>query len=115
MDSNAVIGLRAYLWNSTFLEDYAKLNYIDIIVKASLEFKTSATNIQLKNEPAQVRVTVFPERKVAQYGGMPWWVILVAILLGLLLLGLLVFLLWKCGFFGKSGKEPEKERLTSDA
>jgi len=38
---------------------------------------------------------VFPERKVAQYGGMPWWVILVAILLGLLLLGLLVFLLYK--------------------
>uniref|UniRef100_A0A673H256 Integrin alpha-6-like n=1 Tax=Sinocyclocheilus rhinocerous TaxID=307959 RepID=A0A673H256_9TELE len=95
MDSNAVISLRAYLWNSTFLEDYAKLNYIDIIVKASLDFKTSATNIQLKNEPAQARVTVFPERKVAQYGGMPWWVILVAILLGLLLLGLLVFLLWK--------------------
>uniref|UniRef100_A0A671T2Y0 Integrin alpha-6-like n=1 Tax=Sinocyclocheilus anshuiensis TaxID=1608454 RepID=A0A671T2Y0_9TELE len=72
MDSNAVISLRAYLWNSTFLEDYAKLNYIDIIVKASLDFKTSATNIQLKNEPAQARVTVFPERKVAQYGGMPW-------------------------------------------
>ncbi|XP_067297583.1 integrin alpha-6b isoform X2 [Pseudorasbora parva] len=115
MDSNAVISLRAYLWNATFLEDFAKLNYIDIIVKASLDFKTSASNIQLKNEPAQVRVTVFPERKVAQYGGMPWWVILVAILLGLLLLGLLVFLLWKCGFFGKSGKEPEKERLTSDA
>uniref|UniRef100_A0A672NDC2 Integrin alpha-6-like n=1 Tax=Sinocyclocheilus grahami TaxID=75366 RepID=A0A672NDC2_SINGR len=95
MDSNAVISLRAYLWNSTFLEDYAKLNYIDIIVKASLDFKSSATNIQLKNEPAQARVTVFPERKVALYGGMPWWVILVAILLGLLLLGLLVFLLWK--------------------
>uniref|UniRef100_A0A673LFV1 Integrin alpha-6-like n=1 Tax=Sinocyclocheilus rhinocerous TaxID=307959 RepID=A0A673LFV1_9TELE len=48
-----------------------------------------------KHEEYNVRITVFPERKVAQYGGMPWWVILVAILLGLLLLGLLVFLLWK--------------------
>ncbi|KAI7810349.1 putative integrin, partial [Triplophysa rosa] len=95
MDSNAVISLRAYLWNSTFLEDYAKMNYIDIIVKASLEFKSSATNIQLKSEATQVRVTVFPDRKAAQYSGLPWWVILVAILLGLLLLGLLIFLLWK--------------------
>ncbi|XP_057186966.1 integrin alpha-6b isoform X2 [Triplophysa rosa] len=119
MDSNAVISLRAYLWNSTFLEDYAKMNYIDIIVKASLEFKSSATNIQLKSEATQVRVTVFPDRKAAQYSGLPWWVILVAILLGLLLLGLLIFLLWKCGFFGKSSKVPDnehkKERLTSDA
>ncbi len=31
------------------------MNYIDIIVKASLDFKTSATNIQLNNEPALVR------------------------------------------------------------
>ncbi|XP_059408403.1 integrin alpha-6-like isoform X1 [Carassius carassius] len=132
MDSNAVISLRAYLWNATFLEDYAKLNYIDIIVKASLDFKTSATNIQLKNEPAQVRVTVFPERRVAQYGGLPWWIILLAILLGLLLLGILVFLLWKFGFFKRSkydesipsynavrikmeerGKKPGKEEMDS--
>uniref|UniRef100_A0A671T1M7 Integrin alpha-6-like n=1 Tax=Sinocyclocheilus anshuiensis TaxID=1608454 RepID=A0A671T1M7_9TELE len=74
MDSNAVISLRAYLWNSTFLE-------VSVIIQQFVLL--------------QARVTVFPERKVAQYGGMPWWVILVAILLGLLLLGLLAFLLWK--------------------
>lgn len=43
----------------------------------------------------QASVTVFPERPMAQYSGMPWWIILVAILLGLLLLALLIFLLWK--------------------
>lgn len=119
LDSNAVIALKARLWNSTFLEDFADMNYVDILVKASLSLDSAPKNVVLKNEDAQVRVTVFPGRKAAQYSGLPWWIILVAILLGLLLLGLLIFLLYKCGFFGKNDKddknESEKERLTADA
>lgn len=45
----------------------------------------------------EVRVTVFPEKAVTQYGGVPWWIILVAVLAGILMLALLVFLLWKVG------------------
>ncbi|XP_056436164.1 integrin alpha-6 isoform X1 [Gadus chalcogrammus] len=105
LDSTAVISLRSRLWNSTFLENYASLNYLDIIVKASLKLDSPAKNMILRDADTQVRVTVFPEKAVAQYGGVPWWIILVSVLAGILMLSLLVFLLWKCGFFRRAKPE----------
>uniref|UniRef100_A0A8D0GW59 Integrin subunit alpha 6 n=1 Tax=Sphenodon punctatus TaxID=8508 RepID=A0A8D0GW59_SPHPU len=130
LDSKASVVLRSMLWNSTFLEEYSKLNYLDILVKATIRVTAAAENIKLTNKPATVRVTVFPAKTVALYTGVPWWIILVAILAGLLMLALLVFLLWKCGFFKRNKKDhydatyhkaeihaqpSDKERLTSDA
>ncbi|XP_063789529.1 integrin alpha-6 isoform X1 [Pseudophryne corroboree] len=102
LDSNAVINVRSRLWNSTFLEEYSKMNYLDVLVKASISIDTTSENVKLSNEGYQVRVTVFPEKTQAQYTGVPWWIVLVAILAGILMLALLVFLLWKCGFFKRS-------------
>ncbi|XP_044158903.1 integrin alpha-6 isoform X1 [Bufo gargarizans] len=102
LDSNAVINIRSRLWNSTFLEEYSKMSYLDIIVKASISLDTTADNIKWTNEAYQVRVTVFPEKTQVHYTGVPWWIVLVAILAGILMLALLVFILWKCGFFKRS-------------
>ncbi|KAG8510489.1 Integrin alpha-6 [Galemys pyrenaicus] len=99
LDSKASVVLRSRLWNSTFLEEYSKMNYLDILVRASIDVIATTDNIKLPNAGTQVRVTVFPSKTTAQYSGVPWWIILVAILAGILVLGLLVFLLWKCGFF----------------
>ncbi|XP_073401989.1 integrin alpha-6 isoform X2 [Dendrobates tinctorius] len=102
LDSNAVITIRSRLWNSTFIEEYSKMSYLDILVKASLSLDTAAENIKWANEDYQVRVTVFPEKTPLQYTGVPWWIVLVAILAGILMLALLVFILWKFGFFKRS-------------
>ncbi|KAM3917123.1 integrin alpha-6 isoform 2-T2 [Leptodactylus fuscus] len=130
LDSNAVIVIRSRLWNSTFLEEYSKMSYLDIIVRASISLDTKADNIKWANEAYQVRVTVFPEKTQVNYTGVPWWIVLVAILAGILMLALLVFILWKCGFFKRSKQDEfdatyhkaeihtqpsDKERLTSDA
>uniref|UniRef100_A0A8C3F9B6 Integrin subunit alpha 6 n=1 Tax=Chrysemys picta bellii TaxID=8478 RepID=A0A8C3F9B6_CHRPI len=102
LDRTALVVLRSRLWNSTFLEEYSTLNYLDILVRAKISVPAAAENIKLTNEAAQVRLTVFPAKTVALYTGVPWWIILVAILAGILMLALLVFLLWKCGFFQRS-------------
>ncbi|XP_055966280.1 integrin alpha-6 isoform X2 [Sorex fumeus] len=132
LDSKASVVLRSRLWNSTFLEEYSKMNYLDILVRASIDIVAATENINIKlpNAGTQVRVTVFPSKTAAQYSGVPWWIILVAILAGILMLALLVFLLWKCGFFKRNKKDhydatyhkaeihaqpSDKERLTSDA
>uniref|UniRef100_A0A4W4GML1 Integrin alpha-2 domain-containing protein n=1 Tax=Electrophorus electricus TaxID=8005 RepID=A0A4W4GML1_ELEEL len=96
LDGSADIILRSRLWNSTFLEDYASYNYLDLIVTAKVNMSISL--------PGQVRLTVFPEHTAAQFGGVPWWIILVAVLAGILMLALLVLLLWKCGFFKRAQK-----------
>lgn len=58
----------------------------------------------------QVALTVFPERPVASstFGGVPWWIIVLSVLLGLLLLALLIFLLWKVGLLQKDCKLKKK-------
>ncbi|XP_054643768.1 integrin alpha-6 isoform X1 [Dunckerocampus dactyliophorus] len=99
------VELRARLWNATFLEDYTSLSSVDIIVRASLMLHTQATNMILTTPNTEVTLTVFPESTVAQYGGVPWWIIVVAVLAGILILALLVFLLWKCGFFKRSKQD----------
>ncbi|XP_057708221.1 integrin alpha-6 isoform X3 [Corythoichthys intestinalis] len=99
------VELRARLWNATFLEDYASLSFLDIIVKASLVLHTRATNMILRTPDTEVTLTVFPESAVAQHGGVPWWIIMVAVLAGIFILALLVCLLWKCGFFKRASKE----------
>uniref|UniRef100_A0A3Q1F951 Integrin, alpha 6b n=1 Tax=Acanthochromis polyacanthus TaxID=80966 RepID=A0A3Q1F951_9TELE len=96
MDSSAVITLQSRLWNSTFIE-------------VSKCFCISSDTFRSFFLPLycvpQVRLTVFPERRAAQYGGVPWWIIVLSILLGLLLLALLAFVLWKCGFFKRAKYE----------
>ncbi|XP_074550667.1 integrin alpha-6 isoform X2 [Halichoeres trimaculatus] len=129
LDGTAV-ELKSRLWNSTFIEDYASLSHLRIIVKASLVLHTKAKNMILPTPDTEVTVTLSPDSEVAQHSGVPWWIILVAVLAGVLILALLVFLLWKCGFFKRASKDEfdaayhkaeihvqpsDKEKLTAEA
>ncbi|KAM3866988.1 integrin alpha-6-like [Diretmus argenteus] len=99
LDSTGVVVLRSRLWHSTFTEDYSSLNYLDIVVDATLSLSDSPENIGLKPEKpgAKVKLTVFPARKAEYLTRVAWWIILLTVLAGLLLLAALGFLLWKGG------------------
>ncbi|MCJ8733736.1 hypothetical protein PDJAM_G00226990, partial [Pangasius djambal] len=91
------VTLHSRLWSSTFVEEYSSLNYLDIVLNVSLSLDGTQKNIRLWGSQTQVRLTVFPENKPTFLSRVPWWVILLSVVLALLLLSLLIYFLSKMG------------------
>ncbi|VDO60892.1 unnamed protein product [Onchocerca flexuosa] len=65
------------------------------------------------NPPAQlvaVTTDVNPTDPEQAQHGVPWWLYLIAILIGLIILALLILCLWRCGFFKRN--RPPTEQAT---
>ncbi|KAI4893518.1 hypothetical protein NFI96_004258 [Prochilodus magdalenae] len=95
VDRTEVVILSARLWSSTFAEEYSSLNYLDIVLNASISLEGSQQNLRLRGSQTQVRLTVFPEKKPTFLSRAPWWVILLSVVLALLLIALLIYMLSK--------------------
>uniref|UniRef100_A0A8D0BEA0 Integrin subunit alpha 7 n=1 Tax=Salvator merianae TaxID=96440 RepID=A0A8D0BEA0_SALMN len=104
-DRSAVLTIWGRLWNSTFLEEYSEMTSVEVIVRASITVKSTIHNLVLKDATTQIPVTVYLDPNVVMARGIPWWIILIAVLAGILVLGLLVSILWKCGFFKRTSEE----------
>lgn len=92
-------------WNQTFIASgKAK---IEIQSTASVQVIQMPYAIAQKPHPFAVNfieTTALPEKP--PQGMIPWWIILIAILCGLLFLFLIILLLWKCGFFKRKKYMP---------
>ncbi|XP_034454867.1 integrin alpha-6-like [Hippoglossus hippoglossus] len=97
LDSSAVMVLHSYLWNTTLTEDYSSLNYLDIVVDATLSLTNSPENIGLKMEKpgTKVKLTVFFEKETKYFTKVAWWIILLTVVALLLLLAVSAYLMWK--------------------
>ncbi|XP_061471377.1 integrin alpha-7 isoform X3 [Rhineura floridana] len=104
-DRLAVLTIWGRLWNSTFLEEYSDMTSVEVIVRANITVKSTIRNLVMKDATTQIPVTVYLDPSVATARGVPWWIILIAVLAGILVLGLLVSILWKCGFFKRTIQE----------
>ncbi|XP_025903152.1 integrin alpha-7 [Nothoprocta perdicaria] len=102
----AVLRARGRLWNSTFLEEFLAVTSVELVVRASVSVTSAVTNLVLKDASTQIPVSVYLDPGAAVAGGVPWWVIVLAVLAGVLVLALLVFVLWKLGFFRRARPPP---------
>uniref|UniRef100_A0A673NND2 Integrin, alpha 3a n=1 Tax=Sinocyclocheilus rhinocerous TaxID=307959 RepID=A0A673NND2_9TELE len=100
MDTSANLTVRARVWNSTMLEVRAPFSFETphqhLITAGLLHARLSRIN------PTLFTVAIDPaEAEELQYE-VPLWIIIVSVLAGVILLGLIVILLWKCGFFKRA-------------
>ncbi|XP_028261398.1 integrin alpha-7 [Parambassis ranga] len=98
----AILKIHARLWNSSFIEEFPAVSALELLVRANITVKSSIKHLVLKDAAAQVPVMIYPEPGLADQYWIPWWIILIAVLAGILLLTLLVCILWKCGFFRRA-------------
>ncbi|KAL7837461.1 hypothetical protein SRHO_G00271720 [Serrasalmus rhombeus] len=98
----ALFKIRGRLWNSTFIEEFSSVSALELLVRANITVKSSIKHLVLRDAAAQVPVMIYPEHGISDQYWIPWWIILIAILAGVLVLALLVCILWKCGFFRRA-------------
>lgn len=100
-DKNALIKIRSRLWSKTFVEDYADVDRVDIISRAQIHLDPDLDIRQkLENDFASAVTKALPDLPLYQKPEeVPLWIIILAVCGGLLLLILLIFCLWKLGFF----------------
>lgn len=124
------VTVRARVWNSTFIEDYREFDRVRVTSWATLFLRTSVPTINMENKTVPFSVDIDSELKEETPTEIQLWVVLVSVGAGLLLLGLIILLLWKCGFFKRArtralyeakrqkaemkSQPSETERLTED-
>uniref|UniRef100_A0A3Q1G2T6 Integrin, alpha 8 n=1 Tax=Acanthochromis polyacanthus TaxID=80966 RepID=A0A3Q1G2T6_9TELE len=116
---SAVVKIRSRLWAHTFLQrrnDPYILNSTVSFMVLSMPYRIQpATLPHHKTSMGTLVLWGTPDVSFA----VPLWVIILAILLGLLVLAMLTLAMWKCGFFDRARPPADddisdQEQLTSD-
>ncbi|KAI7793414.1 putative integrin alpha-1 [Triplophysa rosa] len=94
------------VWRPTFIK--GEFSSIYMAVDASLQSKN--TELFVLNENIVTREVKIQVTKDIR-SGIPLWIIILSILLGLLILALVIFALWKAGFFKRKSVEDMKEDM----
>ncbi|XP_043657980.1 integrin alpha-PS1 isoform X2 [Drosophila teissieri] len=98
--SEAQVVVIARLWNSTLVSEYPRVERVRIFSTATAQIPESyGVNVTDYNN-IEVETRAYPELRNQQRDtSIPWLIIILGIVGGLLLLALVTYVLWKVGFF----------------
>ncbi|KAF1377677.1 hypothetical protein PFLUV_G00203230 [Perca fluviatilis] len=94
------------VWKPTFIK--GEFTSLYMLVNATLAIKnTDLFELSSSDRTRSVKIQVSKE----SLGGIPIWIIIISILIGLLILALVIFALWKMGFFKRKNRDYSKEEM----
>ncbi|RUS81409.1 hypothetical protein EGW08_010847 [Elysia chlorotica] len=100
------ISMEARLWESTLLSDYRKSDNVEIISWGHITVPEKLKIVQDTSDDSKRAITrAVPDFLESSGGKIKWWIILVAVLVGLIVLLVLIFILYKLGFFRRKRME----------
>ncbi|XP_046894266.1 integrin alpha-3-like isoform X1 [Hypomesus transpacificus] len=102
MSRSARLVVKARLWNSTMLEDFTEAWRVTVKGLATLKLVTDKPTIGMDTQSREFTLQVDPELGEEAPYQAPLWIIIVSAVAGVLLLGLIIILMWKCGFFKRA-------------
>ncbi|XP_020567583.1 integrin alpha-3 isoform X1 [Oryzias latipes] len=102
MSKTAEIYVRSRLWNSTMLEDYSNALTVTVKGQATLWLMAKKPTIKMETQTIEFKVVIEPEEGVETPYELPLWIIISAVVAGVLLLAIIIAILWKLGFFKRA-------------
>ncbi|KAG7492422.1 hypothetical protein MATL_G00014280 [Megalops atlanticus] len=115
MTNNAKLIVRARVWNSTMLEDYIDASRVTVKGQATLKLVTDKPTIKMNSETRGFSLDIDPVLGKDTPYEVPLWIIILAGVAGVLLLGLIILILWKCGFFRRASRREMYEAKAQKA
>ncbi|XP_021704112.1 integrin alpha-PS1 isoform X1 [Aedes aegypti] len=103
--AQVLINVNARLWNSTLVSDYPRVDLVKIASTARI--KVFEVQQDHPIDSVTVETSAYPELldQVGD-GSIPLWLIIVAIVGGLLAFAILTYIMWRCGFFKRRRPDP---------
>ncbi|XP_075899753.1 integrin alpha-1 isoform X1 [Nelusetta ayraudi] len=103
-NTSSQINVTFRVWKPTFIA--GEFSSLHMLVNGSLAIRNSHLfEVSSNDRSRTVKIQVSKET----LGGIPIWIIILSILIGLLILALVIFVLWKMGFFKRKSREFSKE------
>ncbi|XP_035767665.1 integrin alpha-5-like [Neolamprologus brichardi] len=115
---SVILTVRSRVWAETFMERAYKQYTLECSVHFSVDRMPYSVSPTLKPSGSKKVATAVMWNKPNSQYSVPVWIIILAVLAGLLLLALLIYLLYKMGFFKRSdpyGTTMEKAKLKPQA